>query len=63
MHARVSKAENKLKDTVDLAEKYKSDLESITLQFNEINDYVKDSSFLALKKTKEHEAFVKESTT
>ena len=48
---------------MDLAEKYRTDLEEMTVKFNEVNDYIKDARGLSFRKNLEHSAFIAEEGT
>ena len=45
---------NKLEDTIDLAQKYKKEMENFKTKFAKINEFIYDSRFTTLNKDAEH---------
>ena len=60
MNTRIFDLESKLRLTREHADKYKLDLEEMTAQYDELNDYIKRSRFVSIEKKTEHEKFLQE---
>ena len=60
MNTRIFDMESKLRLTREQADKYKLDLEEMTAQYDELNDYIKRSRFVSIEKKTEHEKFLQE---